>query len=45
MMGFFLEFHRAGFIGLLELLLVDYGFTLAVIELGCNPASNKDGRN
>ena len=27
------------------LLLVDYGFTLAVIELGCNPASNKEGHN
>ena len=40
-----LEFHRAGFIGLWGSCWLIYGFNLAVIESGCNHASNKEGHN
>ena len=42
---FSFEISQSRFYWTIGLLLVDDGFTLAVIELGCKPAPNKKGHN
>ena len=41
----FFEISQSRCYWTIGLLLVDDGFTLAVIELGCKPAPNKNGHN